>query len=39
MDPIPGVLQNLFDSLVHQKVVPSSPDYCVIDIFNEVNSH
>ncbi|EAY77528.1 hypothetical protein OsI_32569 [Oryza sativa Indica Group] len=35
VDPIPGVLQNLFDSLVHQKVVPSSPDYCVIDIFNE----
>uniref|UniRef100_A0A0E0M538 Uncharacterized protein n=1 Tax=Oryza punctata TaxID=4537 RepID=A0A0E0M538_ORYPU len=35
VDPIPGVLQNLFDRLVHQKVVPSGPDYCVIDIFNE----
>ncbi|XP_006662146.2 RNA demethylase ALKBH10B-like isoform X2 [Oryza brachyantha] len=35
VDPIPGVLQDLFDRLVHQKVVPSNPDYCVIDFFGE----
>ncbi|KAF0929159.1 hypothetical protein E2562_016398 [Oryza meyeriana var. granulata] len=35
VDPIPGVLQDLFDHLVHQKVVPSNPDYCVIDFFSE----
>uniref|UniRef100_A0A0D9XHE0 Fe2OG dioxygenase domain-containing protein n=1 Tax=Leersia perrieri TaxID=77586 RepID=A0A0D9XHE0_9ORYZ len=35
VDPIPVVLKDLFDRLVHQKVVPSSPDYCVIDFFGE----
>ncbi|KAG8100907.1 hypothetical protein GUJ93_ZPchr0444g28993 [Zizania palustris] len=35
VDPIPGLLLDLFDILVHQKIVPSNPDYCVIEFFNE----
>lgn len=36
VEAIPGLLHDLFDRLSHQEIIPLKPDYCVIDIFNEV---
>jgi hypothetical protein len=36
VEAIPGLLNDLFDRLSQQEIIPFKPDYCVIDIFNEV---
>lgn len=38
IEPIPGLLQDLIDSLMSKQVFPVKPDSCMIDIFNEVAS-
>lgn len=35
VEAIPGLLNDLFDRLSQQEIIPFKPDYCVIDIFNE----
>ncbi|XP_047083951.1 RNA demethylase ALKBH10B-like [Lolium rigidum] len=35
VDAVPGLLQDLFDRFFQQGIIPSKPDYCVIDFFNE----
>lgn len=36
LEAIPGLLHDLFDRLSQQDILPFKPDYCVIDVFNEV---
>jgi hypothetical protein len=36
VEAVPGLLQDLFDRFFQQGIVPSKPDYCVIDFFYEV---
>ncbi|CAM0872200.1 unnamed protein product [Alopecurus aequalis] len=35
VEPVPGLLQDLFDRFFQQGIVPSKPDYCVIDFYHE----
>ncbi|TVU47788.1 hypothetical protein EJB05_07397, partial [Eragrostis curvula] len=35
VEAVPGVLQDLFDLLFQQEIIPFKPDYCVVDFFNE----
>ncbi|XP_020573266.1 uncharacterized protein LOC110019780 [Phalaenopsis equestris] len=35
VEPIPKLLNDYFDRLVQLQVLPASPDFCVIDFFNE----
>ncbi|XP_010241461.1 PREDICTED: uncharacterized protein LOC104586031 [Nelumbo nucifera] len=35
MEPIPGLLQDVIDHLVHLQVMTMKPDSCIIDFFNE----
>lgn len=35
VEPIPQLLQDVFNRLVQLQVLPASPDFCVIDFFNE----
>ncbi|PKA56084.1 alkylated DNA repair protein alkB like 5 [Apostasia shenzhenica] len=35
VEAIPKLLQDTFDCLVHLQILLASPDYCVIDFFNE----
>lgn len=36
VEPIPGVLRDIFHGLVRRGVATEEPDYCVINFFNEV---
>lgn len=35
VEPVPGLLHDLFDRLFQQEIMPSKPDYCVIDFYHE----
>ncbi|XP_010271173.1 PREDICTED: uncharacterized protein LOC104607267 [Nelumbo nucifera] len=35
MEPIPGLLQDVIDNLVHLQVMTTKADSCIIDFFNE----
>ncbi|GAB4828685.1 hypothetical protein Ancab_018350 [Ancistrocladus abbreviatus] len=35
IEPIPGLLHDVIDRLVTMQVMPSKPDACIIDVFNE----
>lgn len=36
VEPVPGMLHDLFDRFFRQGIVPSKPDYCVVDFYYEV---
>jgi hypothetical protein len=36
VEPVPGLLHDLFDRLSQQEIIAFKPDYCVIDFFYEV---
>ncbi|VAH88629.1 unnamed protein product [Triticum turgidum subsp. durum] len=35
VEPVPGLLHDLFDRFFRQGIVPSKPDYCVVDFYYE----
>ncbi|KAF0913413.1 hypothetical protein E2562_022200 [Oryza meyeriana var. granulata] len=35
VEAVPGLLHDLFDRLCQKEIVPTKPDYCVIDYYNE----
>uniref|UniRef100_A0A0E0KB23 Fe2OG dioxygenase domain-containing protein n=1 Tax=Oryza punctata TaxID=4537 RepID=A0A0E0KB23_ORYPU len=35
VDAVPGLLHDLFDRLCQKEIIPTKPDYCVIDYYNE----
>ncbi|OVA05735.1 hypothetical protein BVC80_1419g6 [Macleaya cordata] len=35
MEPIPGLLQEVIERLVHSQIINVKPDCCIIDFFNE----
>ncbi|XP_040378520.1 RNA demethylase ALKBH10B-like isoform X2 [Oryza brachyantha] len=35
VEAVPGLLHDLFDRLCQKEVIPTKPDYCVIDYYNE----
>uniref|UniRef100_A0A0D9VRP9 Alpha-ketoglutarate-dependent dioxygenase AlkB-like domain-containing protein n=1 Tax=Leersia perrieri TaxID=77586 RepID=A0A0D9VRP9_9ORYZ len=35
VEAIPGLLHELFDRLYQKEIIPTKPDYCVIDYYNE----
>ncbi|GMH26280.1 hypothetical protein Nepgr_028123 [Nepenthes gracilis] len=35
IETIPGLLQDVIDRLLSMQVIPSKPDSCIIDVFNE----
>lgn len=37
VEAVPGLLHDLFDRLCQKEIIPTKPDYCVIDYYNEVS--
>ncbi|EEC74839.1 hypothetical protein OsI_10686 [Oryza sativa Indica Group] len=35
VEAVPGLLHDLFDRLCQKEIIPTKPDYCVIDYYNE----
>ncbi|KAL5208946.1 hypothetical protein ABZP36_004569 [Zizania latifolia] len=35
VETVPGLLHDLFDRLCQKEIIPTKPDYCVIDYYNE----